>query len=61
MKEIPEKFNMSIATAYLIIRNEDCGAKYFGAGKGVLYVDPERFGEIVKKRNSRDKEKFNEE
>lgn len=48
LKEASEILNVSIAQMYLLVKHENSGAKYFGAGKGIMYVDPKRIEEIIK-------------
>lgn len=57
IKELPNKFNISLSQAYILSKDEDSGARNFGSGKGVTYVDPRRIEEIIKRRE--DKYKIN--
>lgn len=50
--------DISLAQAYILTRDPESGARYFGAGKGVLYVDPERVKTIISKRADQHKEKW---
>ena len=58
IREIPKLLNISLTQAYILVKNENCGAKSFGAGPGVLYVDPERVKEVIKQRCENRKEKW---
>lgn len=61
LKEASEILNVSIAQMYLLVKNEGSGAKYFGAGKGVLYVDPERIKAVIQNRENKHKYEWGEE
>ena len=52
VKELSEKFNVSLAQAYILIKDEESGARFFGSGAGVLYADPERIEKIIQKREN---------
>ena len=51
---------ISLSQAYILSKDPESGAKAFGAGPGVIYVDPERIKEISKRRNDSHKEKWEE-
>lgn len=55
VKELSEKFDISLAQAYILVKDEKSGAKSFGSGKGVIYVEPRRIEEIIKEREGRHK------
>ena len=55
VKDLCSIFNISLAQAYVLIKDEKSGAKNFGSGKGVLYVEPKRIEEIIKERKGRHK------
>lgn len=52
VKELSEKFSVSLAQAYILIKDEESGARFFGSGTGVLYADPERIEKIIQKREN---------
>lgn len=58
LSKLPEKLGISLSQAYILSRDEDSGAKTFGAGKGVLYVDPKRIERIIREREENHKEKW---
>lgn len=57
IKDLPNIFGISLTQCYILSKDEESGAKTFGSGKGVIYVDPERIAKIIKKR--KDKYKIN--
>lgn len=61
VKQIAEKFGISIAQAYLLVKDENSGARTIGSGVGVIYVDPKRIEQIIKKRQDSHKEKWGDE
>ncbi len=50
--------DISLAQAYILIKDPESNSKYIGAGKGVLYVDPERVKKIIEKRANQHKENW---
>lgn len=56
INELHNVLGISLSQAYILSKDEDSGAKTFGAGPGVIYVDPERIKEIIKRRNDSHKE-----
>ena len=61
VKQIAEKFGISIAQAYLLVKDENSGARTIGSGVGVIYVDPKRIEQIIKKRQDSHKENWVDE
>lgn len=61
VKQIAEKFGISIAQAYILVKDENSGARTIGSGVGVIYVDPKRIEQIIKKRQDSHKEKWGDE
>lgn len=63
IEEIPEGWvtlndaskllGVSISQMYILVKDENSGAKYFGSGKGVMYVDPKRIEKIIKERKAK--------
>lgn len=58
LSAIPEKLGISLSQVYILIRNENTGAKSFGSGKGVLYVNPKRIENVIREREEKHKEKW---
>lgn len=58
LSALPEKLGISLSQAYILSKDENSGAKGFGAGEGVIYVDPRRIEEIIKQREDSHKEKW---
>ena len=58
LSAIPKKFGISLSQTYILCKDERSGAKPFGAGAGVLYVDPKRIEELIKQRDESRKEKW---
>lgn len=58
LSALPEKLNISLSQAYILSKDVNSGARSFGAGAGVLYVDPERIKDVIKKREENHKEKW---
>lgn len=52
VNQLHNQLNISLSQAYLLIKDEESGARTFGT-KGVLYVDPERIKEIISKRGNK--------
>ena len=52
VKQLSEKMNISISQAYILIKDENSGARTFGTN-GVMYVDPSRIEKIIAKRGNR--------
>lgn len=61
VKQIADKFGISIAQAYILVKDENSGARAIGSGAGVIYVDPKRIEQIIKKRENSHKEQWGEE
>ena len=59
LKEVSEKFNVSLPQAYLLVKDKDCNIKKIGA-RGVMYVDPKTIERIIEKRKNRNKIKWEE-
>lgn len=49
LSKIPALCGISLSKVYQLIKDPSSGAKSFGAGKGVIYADPERIKELVRK------------
>ena len=60
LSAIPEKLNISLSQAYILCKDKNSGAEKFGAGPGVLYVDPNRIKEIIKQRKENRREKWSD-
>ena len=58
LNELHIKLNISLSQAYILSKDPASGAKAFGAGPGVIYVDPERIKAIIKQRENDHKEKW---
>ena len=56
--EIAKLFKISLSQAYILAKDKNSGARGFGAGEGVIYVDPKRIKEIIKQREDSHKEKW---
>ena len=61
VKQLSEKFGISVAQVYILIKDEDSGARAIGSGAGVLYADPKRIEAVIKKREDNHKEKWGDE
>lgn len=61
VKQIAEKFGISIAQAYRLVKEDNSGARTIGSGVGVIYVDPKRIEQIIKKRQDSHKENWGDE
>lgn len=59
LKELSEKFNVSLPQAYLLVKDKDCNIKKIGV-RGVMYVDPKTIERIIEKRKNRNKIKWEE-
>ena len=57
LNELHIKLDISLSQAYILSKDPASGAKAFGAGPGVIYVDPERIKAIIKPREHDHKEK----
>lgn len=57
IKDLPAILKMNIVYCYEYAKDERVGAKRIGAGRGVLYVDPQRVKEVIE--NDRNKDKIN--
>lgn len=53
LNEASKILNVSLPQMYILVKDENSGAKYFGAGKGVMYVDPTRIEAIIKERKAK--------
>lgn len=53
LNEASKILNVSLPQMYILVKHENSGAKYFGAGKGVMYVDPKRIEEIIRERKAK--------
>lgn len=59
LKEVSEKFNVSLPQAYLLVKDKDCNIKKIGV-REVMYVDPKTIEKIIEKRKNRNKIKWEE-
>lgn len=55
VKELAEKFEVSVSQVYILIKDKDSGARTFGSGAGVLYADPKRIEEVIQNRKNKHK------
>lgn len=53
LNEASKVLNISLAQMYILVKDENSGVKYFGAGKGVMYVDPKRIEKIIEERKGK--------
>lgn len=53
LNEASKILNVSLPQMYILVKDKNSGVRYFGAGKGVMYVDPKRIEEVIKNRNSK--------
>lgn len=58
LSQIPKLLGISLSQTYILAKDENSGARSFGAGVGVIYVDPRRIEEIIKQREENRKEKW---
>lgn len=58
LSKIPGKFGISLAQVYILVKDPESGARSFGTGKGVIYVDPERIEKIIRERENKHKENW---
>ena len=58
INEMSKRLGISLSQAYILSKDKDSGAKCFGAGPGVLYVELERIKTIIEQRNESRKEKW---
>ncbi len=58
LNQLHKDLNISLSQAYILSKDPESGAKSFGAGVGVVYVDPERIKQIIRKREDEHKEKW---
>lgn len=58
MSQLPSLFNISLAQAYVLIKDPESNVKTFGAGKGIIYVNPESIKNIIAKRKNQHKEEW---
>lgn len=60
VKELPEILGINLVYCYEYVKDERVGAKRFGAGKGVIYVDPSRVKAVVEEDRNRNKINWDE-
>ena len=60
LKQVSEKYNVSLAQAYLLAKDENCEILKIGPGRGVKYVKSERIEEIIQEHRNRNKIKWEE-
>lgn len=53
LAEASKALGVSIAQMYLLVKDENSGVRYFGSGKGVMYVDPKRVEEVIESRKNK--------
>lgn len=53
LNEASKILNVSLPQMYILVKDENSGARYIGSGKGVLYVDPKRIEEVIKNRKDK--------
>lgn len=58
INELHSILGISLAQAYILVKDPESDARYFGAGKGVLYVHPGRVKAIIEKRANEHKENW---
>lgn len=58
LNEVSKKLKISLSQAYILSKDLNSGAKSFGAGPGVVYVDPGKIEELIEHRNEQHKEKW---
>lgn len=58
LSALSKLLNISLSQAYILSKDEKGGAQSFGAGPGVIYVDPNRIKELIKQRSDSRKEKW---
>lgn len=61
LNEASKILNVSLPQMYILVKDENSGAKYFGAGKGVMYVDPKRIEEVIKNHKTKHQYMWDEE
>ena len=61
VKQISEHFGVSVSQAYILIKDENSGARAIGSGAGVIYADPKRIEQVIEKRKNSHKEQWGEE
>lgn len=57
VKEISKKFDISVSQAYLLIKDDDSGARVIGT-RNILYADPERIKGIIDKHKRKHRENW---
>lgn len=55
LREISEELKISISQVYRLSKNPRLELRHIGAGRGVLYVNPERFREIISENSKNHK------
>ena len=58
LNQLHKDTGISLSKLYTLSKDPDSGAKSFGSGCGVVYVDPERIKEIIRKRENEHKEEW---
>lgn len=58
LAQLPKLFNISLSKAYILSKDKNSGARSFGSGVGVIYVDPKRIEDVIKQREESHKEKW---
>lgn len=61
LNEASKILKVSLPQMYILVKDEKSGAKYFGAGKGVMYVDPKRIEKVIKDNKARHQYIWDEE
>ena len=61
VKQISERFGISLSQAYILIKDENSGARAIGSGAGVIYADPKRIEQVIENRKNSHKEQWGEE
>ena len=61
LNEASKVLNISLAQMYILVKDENAGVKYFGAGKGVMYVDPKRIEKIIEERKAKHEYEWDDE
>lgn len=58
LNELHNKLGISLSQAYILVKDPRSEAKPFGAGKGVLYVDPAKIKELIRQRKDEHRENW---
>lgn len=56
INELHKIVDVSLSQAYILSKDPESGARSFGSGAGVTYVDPERIKAIIKQREDKHRE-----